>query len=54
MSLPIVAAVLIAPGRRLLHRLSGWPRQRPFWTGLLLVALGLGSIGFGLLADIKT
>lgn len=53
LSLPIVAAVLIAPGRRLLDRLAGWSGQWPIWTGLLLVALGLWSIGFGLLAEVK-
>ena len=52
LSLPIAAAVLIAPARRALDWLSGLSQRLPLWTGLLLVALGFWSIGFGLLAEI--
>lgn len=53
LSLPIVAAVLIPSARRALDWLSALSRRLPLWTGLLLVALGLWSIGFGLFAEIK-
>lgn len=53
LSLPLVLAVLLEPARRMLDWLAGLSRRLPFWTGLLLIALGLWSIGFGLLVDIK-
>lgn len=53
LSLPIVAAVLIPSARRALDWLSALSRRLPLWTGLLLVVLGLWSIGFGLFAEIK-
>jgi len=53
LSLPIVAAVLVPSARRALDWLSSLSRRLPLWTGLLLVALGLWSIGFGLFAEIK-
>ena len=52
LSLPIAAAVLIAPARRALDWLSGLSQRLPLWTGLLFIALGLWSIGFGLFAEI--
>lgn len=53
LSLPIVAAVLVPSARRALDWLSALSRRLPLWTGLLLVALGFWSIGFGLFAEIK-
>ena len=52
LSLPIAAAVLIAPARRALDWLSALSQRLPLWTGLLLIALGLWSIAFGLFAEI--
>jgi len=48
--LPLVAAVLFEPPRRALDWLADLSRRLPFWTGLLLIALGLWSIGFAVLA----
>ena len=48
LSLPLVVAVLFAPARRALDRLAGLSARLPFWAGLVLIALGLWSIGFGL------
>ncbi len=48
LSLPLVAAVLFPPARHGLDWLAGLSRRLPFWTGLVLIALGLWSIGFGL------
>lgn len=48
LSLPLVLAVLFAPARAALDWLAGLSGRIPFWTGILLVALGLWSIEFGL------
>lgn len=48
LSLPLVLAVLFASARRALDWLAGLSGRMPFWTGLVLTALGLWSIGFGL------
>jgi cytochrome c-type biogenesis protein len=48
LSLPLVAAVLFAPARRALDWLAALSERLPLWTGLLLIALGLWSIWFGL------
>ncbi len=48
LSLPLVVAVLFSPARHGLDWLAGLSRRLPFWTGLVLIALGLWSIGFGL------
>ncbi|MDN3563536.1 cytochrome c biogenesis protein CcdA [Paeniroseomonas aquatica] len=48
LSLPLVLAVLFEPARRALDRLAGMSQRLPFWTGLLLVALGAWSIWLGL------
>ncbi|MDP9414360.1 MAG: hypothetical protein M3Q08_09780 [Pseudomonadota bacterium] len=48
LSLPLILAVLFAPARRALDWLAGLSRRMPFWTGLLLVALGAWSIWFAL------
>lgn len=53
LSLPLVMAVYFAPARAVLDRLAGLSRRVPFWTGALLIALGLWSIGFALFAEIK-
>ena len=48
LSLPLVVAVLIAPARRALDWIAGLARRAPIWTGLVLIALGLWSVWFGL------
>lgn len=48
LSLPLVAAVIFRPARRGLDRLAGLSRRLPAWTGVLLIAIGLWSIGFAL------
>ncbi len=53
LSLPLVLAVLFGPARRTLDWLAGLSRRLPFWTGLLLIALGLWSIWFALFATVK-
>lgn len=53
LSLPLVLAVLFEPARPMLDWLAGLSRRLPFWTGLLLIALGLWSIGFGVFVEVK-
>lgn len=53
LSLPLVVAVLFEPARRALDRLAGRSERLPFWTGLLLIVLGLWSIGFGLFVEAR-
>ena len=48
LSLPLVLAVLFAPARRTIDWLGGLSGRLPFWTGLLLIGLGLWSIWLGL------
>ncbi|HEX9686904.1 MAG TPA: hypothetical protein VGA25_13745 [Burkholderiales bacterium] len=48
LSLPLAVAVLFQPARRALDWLAGLSRRAPFWTGIVLIALGLWSIWFGL------
>jgi cytochrome c-type biogenesis protein len=48
LSLPLIVAVLFAPARRALDWIAGLSRRVPLWTGLLLIALGLWSVWFGL------
>lgn len=52
LSAPLVLAVLFEPVRRALDRLAGLSRRLPFWTGVLLLLLGLWSIRFALVAEI--
>jgi len=52
LSLPLVLAVLSTPARRVLDRLAGLSIRLPFWTGVLLIVLGLWSMGFGLFVDV--
>lgn len=53
LSLPLIIAVLFEPARRALDWLGGLSRRLPFWTGLLMVALGVWSIWFGLFVEVK-
>ncbi len=53
LSLPLVAAVLFDPARRALDWLAGLSGRIPFWAGMVLVALGLWSIWFGLFVSIR-
>lgn len=48
LSLPLVVAVLFAPARRALDWLAALSRRLPVWTGIVLIALGVWSIWFGL------
>lgn len=52
LSLPLIVAVLFAPARRALDWIAGLSRRVPFWTGVVLVVLGLWSIGFGLFVSV--
>jgi len=53
LSLPLVLAVLFNPARRALDWVAGLSKRLPVWTGVVLIALGLWSIGFGLFVDVK-
>ncbi len=53
LSLPLVAAVLFEPARRATDWLAGLSGRLPFWTGLLLITLGLSSIWLALFAAAK-
>jgi len=53
LSLPLVVAVLFERARLALDWLAGLSRRLPFWTGVLLVVLGLWSIWFGLFVRLK-
>lgn len=53
LSLPLIVTVLFAPARRALDWLAELSKRLPFWTGLLLLALGAWSVWFGLFAQIK-
>jgi cytochrome c-type biogenesis protein len=53
LSLPLVVAVLFERALRALDWLAGLSRRLPFWTGVLLIVLGLWSIWFGLFARLK-
>lgn len=48
LSMPLVVLVLFEPARRLIDGLAGLSRRIPLWTGLVLTALGVWSIGLGL------
>jgi cytochrome c-type biogenesis protein len=50
LSLPLIVAVLVPGARRALDWIAGLARRAPFWTGIVLIGLGLWSIGFGLFA----
>ncbi|MDA1089076.1 MAG: hypothetical protein O3A85_02010 [Proteobacteria bacterium] len=53
LSMPLLAALLFAPVRRALDRLTGLSVRMPFWTGVLFVALGLWSVYFGLFVNLE-
>jgi cytochrome c-type biogenesis protein len=53
LSLPLVVAAGFAPARRALDWLAGLSRRLPFWTGVVLIALGLWSIGFGFFVNLE-
>ena len=48
LSLPLVVAVLIPAARRALDWLAALSGRIPRWTGIVLIALGIWSIWFGL------
>ena len=52
LSLPLVAVVLIPSARGILDRFAALSGRYPVFAGLILVALGAWSIGFGLFASI--
>lgn len=54
LSLPLLAIVLFPAAGRLLDRLAGLSRRLPFWTGLVMLALGLWSIWFGFFTSVKS
>ncbi|RJQ65769.1 MAG: hypothetical protein C4519_27055 [Desulfobacteraceae bacterium] len=47
LSLPLVVAILFPPARRGLDWLAGFSGRVPFWAGVVLIAVGLWSVGFG-------
>ncbi len=51
LSLPLVVAVFVPRGSRWLDRIAGLSRRAPLWTGVVLVALGLWSVYFGLAVE---
>ena len=51
-SLPLALAVMFEPARRALNWVANLSRRLPVWTGLLLIALGIWSIGFGLFVKV--
>jgi len=53
LSLPLVVAVLFERARRALDWLASLTGRMPRWTGLLLIALGLWSVWFGLFVTLK-
>lgn len=53
LSLPLVVAVLFERARRALDWLAALSVRLPLWTGLLLIALGLWSIWFGVFARLE-
>ncbi len=52
LSVPLVLAVFFEPVRRMLDRLAGLSRRIPFWTGIVLLVLGLWSIRFAFVAEL--
>lgn len=48
LSLLLVVAMLIPGARRALDWLAGLSHRMPRWTGVVLIALGVWSIWFGL------
>lgn len=52
LSLPLIVAVLFERARKALDWLASLSQRLPFWTGLLLIVLGLWSIWFALFANL--
>lgn len=52
LSLPIVAAASFPRARRVFDWLARLSRRIPFWTGVVLITLGLWSIWFGLFVSL--
>jgi cytochrome c-type biogenesis protein len=52
LSAPLVVAILFPHTRVILDRLVALSRRMPRWTGLVMIALGLWSIWFGLFVTI--
>jgi len=53
LSLPLIVAVPFGRARRVLDWLASLARRVPRWTGLLLIALGLWSVWFGLFVTLE-
>jgi cytochrome c-type biogenesis protein len=53
LSAPLVLAVLLPQGRRLLDRLAGLSSRAPRWTGIILLGLAVWSVYFGLTIDME-
>lgn len=53
LSLPLIAAVLFEPARRVLDWTAGLSSRAPLITGLVLVALGFWSIGFAFVVNLE-
>lgn len=53
LSLPLAVAVLVPAARRALDWLAGLSRRIPFWTGVVLIGLGVWSIWFGLFVEAR-
>lgn len=53
LSLPLVVAVLFRPAQRALDRVAGLTRRMPRWTGILMLALGLWSVWFGMFVNLE-
>lgn len=50
LSLPLVAAVIFAPTRRVLDWLATLSRRQPYWIGAVLIVLGAWSIWLAVVA----
>ncbi|OGA38495.1 MAG: hypothetical protein A3G24_17645 [Betaproteobacteria bacterium RIFCSPLOWO2_12_FULL_62_13] len=53
LSLPLVVIVLFPRARQALDRLAGLSRRVPRWAGIVMIALGLWSVWFGLFVTIE-
>lgn len=53
LSAPLMAAVAWHPARTCLERLTGFSRRAPILTGIVLAALGVWSVGFGLFVTLE-
>ena len=53
LSAPLVLAMLYPPAQRGLDWLAALSARIPFWTGLVLILLGLWAIGFGVFVDFE-